>query len=363
MAALGAGAAGWVEAVWYGTGVGARAARALLAPWSWAYGHVAAARGARLARIAGDDGHRVPGALPALSVGNLTVGGTGKTPVASWATAELLRRGARPAILLRGYGEDEWRVHERLTPGVPVLVGADRRASSRVAAARGCDCVVMDDAFQHRQAPRVADWVLVSADRWPAIPRLLPAGPFREPLAALRRATVIVVTAKGASAARVGVVTQALQAAAPDVPVAVVRLRVERLHQVAGAGAGAGGEGQVMRPDAMGAVVVVSAIGDPAAFEGQVEALGLRMHARARYRDHHAYTRADLDRLVQSGAACDGVVCTLKDAVKLAPRWPATAAPLWYVSQTVQVETGRDALVHSVDRVLAARTGTVPTAG
>jgi tetraacyldisaccharide 4'-kinase len=84
---------------------------------------------------------------------------------------------------------------------------------------------------------------------------------------------------------------------------------------------------------------------------------------RERFRDHHAFGDDEVDRLVRLGGACAGVVCTLKDAVKLAPRWPATAVPLWYVSQTVQVVSGGEELDGDIARLLAARPGTVPTAG
>ena len=96
-------------------------------------------------------------ALPAVSVGNLSVGGTGKTPVSAWVAAELARRGARPAIVLRGYGDDEVLVHRALNPGVPVIVDADRVRGAATAKAQGATVVVLDDAFQHRRAARDAD--------------------------------------------------------------------------------------------------------------------------------------------------------------------------------------------------------------
>src|SRR5690348_7442624 len=129
--------------------------------------------------------------LPTLSVGNVTVGGTGKTPVAAWIAAELIDRGARPAIVLRGYGDDEPLVHARLNPDVPVIVAPDRLEGIARAAASGADVAVLDDAFQHRRAQRTADIVLVSAERWTRTPRLLPAGPWRESLRALRRTSMI----------------------------------------------------------------------------------------------------------------------------------------------------------------------------
>jgi tetraacyldisaccharide 4'-kinase len=349
--------AAWVEGVWYGDGVGARLGRAMLAPASWGYLRVARHRGERAAAAAMAGG--VP-AIPALSIGNLTVGGTGKTPVASWAVSRLQGAGASPAILLRGYGDDEWRVHQQLTPGVPVLTGADRRASAQVAEARGCDCVVMDDAFQHRQAPRVADWVLVSADRWPAAVRVLPQGPFREPLTALQRASAVVITTKAAGAGAVEVVRSAVGMVAPDVPVAVLHLRLDGVRHAGGCVPAVAG---VPSLTSLGSVLAVSAIGNPEAFERQLEAAGVVIRHRERFRDHHTFRDGEVDRLVQMGRGCDGVVCTLKDAVKLAPRWPATAVPLWYVSQTVQVVSGREGLDGDIARLLAARPAAVPTAG
>ncbi|MBU6367402.1 MAG: tetraacyldisaccharide 4'-kinase [Gemmatimonadetes bacterium] len=347
------------DRVWYDDGLAARAGRALLQPAAWLYGRAVAARTARFDRGAEllDDG--VPTPVPALSVGNLTVGGTGKTPVASWVASTLLQRGAAPAILLRGYGDDEWRVHERLNPRAPVFIGADRLASMRAAASRGCDCVVLDDAFQHRRAPRVVDWVLVSADRWPHVARLLPAGPFREPLDAVRRASALLVTVKAAPDRRVDEVAARLAEVAPKVPRAIVRLVQGQLHRVAG---GEEGRGPIDAGHA-GALLAVSAIGDPTAFESQLEAHGGLVRRRLRYPDHHAYGEADLDQIVRLSEGCAGVVCTLKDAVKLAPQWPATAVPLWYVSQAVLVESGLEVLVGGIDRVLSARLRTAPTPG
>ena len=99
-------------------------------------------------------------------------------------------RGAQPAVVLRGYGEDEPLVHERLNPSIPVIVNPDRARAVALAAARGATIAVLDDAFQHRAIRRDADLVLVSADRWTPDVRVLPAGPWREPLTALRRATL-----------------------------------------------------------------------------------------------------------------------------------------------------------------------------
>ncbi len=164
--------------VWHGTDVLSGAARALLWPAELLFAALSASSGARKARGAGHT------AVPTVSVGNLTVGGTGKTPVAAWFASRLRARGFTPALLLRGYGDDEPLVHARLNPDIPVLVDPERRRSGKRALAQGATALVLDDAFQHRQMPRDLDVVLVSADAWDGRVRLLPAGPFREPLSA-----------------------------------------------------------------------------------------------------------------------------------------------------------------------------------
>lgn len=334
-----------VERVWWGAGTGARAARAALAPAEAAYRGVVAARGALY-----DRGvlpvH--PLALPAVSVGNLTVGGTGKTPVAAWIAAELRARGARPAIVLRGYGADEPLVHAALNPAVLVVAAADRVAGALSARQRGADVVVLDDAFQHRRAGRVADLVLVSADSWDGRARLLPVGPWREPLDALRRATLLVVTRKAASAEQAAAVVAALAAVAPQVPAAVVHLSPGPLHAVLD-------DAELPLARLCGArVLAVSAIGDPRAFVGQMRAAGAHVD-EASFRDHHPFTARDVERLLDRAARADRVVCTLKDAVKLRQLWPRAAVALWYVSQRVSVERGAPDVDGALDAVLAAR--------
>lgn len=332
------------DRVWYGADGGAAAARALLAPAAALFRGAAALRGALY------DARILPthaSAIPSVSVGNLTVGGTGKTPVASWIAAELRMRGARPAIVLRGYGDDEPLVHGRLTPGVPVIVDADRVAGIARAAAQGADIAVLDDAFQHRRAARTADVVLLSADRWPAHVRLMPAGPFREPLSALRRATLALITRKSVGEPDVARVRAAIAREAPALPVAVVQLRLDRLHDDASAP-------EPLSTLSGAAVLAISAVGDPDAFAAQLAMAGARVRAGA-FPDHHAFTSADAERLARDLAPGERAVCTLKDFVKLHALWPRQAPPLWYVSQVSNVETGRDALDALLSSLLRAR--------
>ncbi len=351
------------EWVWYDTRTLAALARATLAPASALFG-AAVARRNRLF----DD---VPAAavLPALSVGNVTVGGTGKTPVASWFARQLAARGARPAIILRGYGDDEWRVHQLLTPRVPVVVGADRVHAMVQAQQRGADCAVLDDAFQHRRAHRVADVVLVNVDRFRMPARLLPAGPYRERLSALRRATAVVLTRKAAADEAVARAEAVIREEAPQAAVAIVRLLPQAVQRVPSAGAEAIPVSEnVETSEPLGwlrhrRLLLTSAIADPDAFERQLIATGMQLVRHVRFPDHHAFSDAEIARLADEARRGDGVLCTLKDAVKLGPRWPREAPPLWYVSQTLVVDRGAEVLERECDRVLAARDATVPTVG
>ncbi len=349
------------EWVWYANSRGAAACRTALAPFSWLF-----ARGVAW-RNAGFDRSAVPSPpIPAMSIGNLTVGGTGKTPVSSWFANRLRERGGHPALVLRGYGDDEWKVHQLLTPELRVLVNPDRLSALREAKASQADCAVLDDAFQHRRAPRVSDIVLISADRFDGSVRMLPAGPYRESLTALRRATALIITVKAASTRQVDAVCAAALAVRADLPVAVVRLvpaGVRRVVSENGTRALPAVEEHGMEWVHGRAMLLTSAIADADAFEQQVVAHGVQLVRHLRFPDHHAFTAADVAQLSRDAQGSSGVLCTLKDAVKLGPLWPREAVPLWYVSQTLVVDRGAEVLERECDRVLVARTATVPTAG
>lgn len=322
-----------IERRWESTSPGSRALRVALGPLAFAYGLVMRARNA-----AYDRGmlRSFPLGLPTISIGNLTVGGTGKTPIASWFAARLLELGARPAILLRGYGGDEVLVHRLLTPGAMVIAGADRLRSAAAAKQQGATVIVLDDGFQHRRVRRDADLVVISADRHRHL-RLLPAGPWREPMESLRRATHIVVTRKRTTPLHAREVLGYASRMAPAAATAIVNLAGDTLVQW-------GTHLRCPVESLSGKVTLaISAIGDPRAFESQLRVVGTRTASRM-FRDHHAFTVREVGKLAYEATAADFTVCTLKDAVKLAPLWPPSAPPLWYLSQRVSIELGADAL-------------------
>jgi len=342
------------ERIWYGRDAVASATRLVLSPVERVFGGIVGARD-----ILYDAGwlpaHET--LIPAVSVGNLTVGGTGKTPVAAWIAHGLETRGAHPAIVLRGYGGDEPLVHQHLNPTIPVISNVDRVAGVADATRQGADVAVLDDAFQHRRVQRLADLVLISADRWTTDVRLLPAGPWREPLKAIRRATLVVVTRKAADERAVELVHEHLSRVAPAVPRVSVRFDLGELLDPTETR-----EARSLDAIAGEAVHAILSIADPQAFVRQLEARGARVRATIRP-DHHAFSATEIEHIASEMSADEWVVCTLKDAVKLAPRWPRLAPPLWYVSQQVMVERGVGGIERVLDDLVRARSKTPSTAG
>jgi tetraacyldisaccharide 4'-kinase len=331
------------QRIWFGRGAADAIARAALAPLEGMYRIGVAARNVMYDRGALAS-HTAP--VPAVSIGNLTVGGTGKTPIAAWIARRLRDSGARPAIVMRGYGADEPLVHARLNSDVPVFTDPDRILAAERAAAGGADCIVLDDAFQHRRIARAADIVLVSADRWDGRVRLLPAGPWREPLGALGRATLVLVTRKAATQSLARSVASQLTGHT-SAPVAVVALTLGPLA--------ANGEQVPVSVLEGRRVLAIAAIGDSEAFSRQLEAAGAMVRT-AFFSDHHRFTADDARRLASGIVEGEWPVCTLKDYVKLAPLWPAAASAFWYVSQRVAPESGESAIEQALDSVLRART-------
>jgi tetraacyldisaccharide 4'-kinase len=324
--------------------------RPLLMPLSLLY-----AAGARAVDVAWSREWRsaVRSALPTISVGNLSVGGTGKTPVASWVARWILDRQLVPAIVLRGYGDDEPEVHRRLVPEAIIVADADRVRGIATASVQGAQIAVLDDGFQHRRAVRDLDIVLLSAEQveretdaqgcWR--PRLLPAGPYREPVAALRRAQLIGLTRKQASPTQAARAAEAVRREIDVTPLLSIALMPDRLAAADGA-----------TTDALGVagrrVLAIAGIGAPALFAAQLERLGATVTLVA-FADHYPFTTSDAARLAVKARDFDMAICTLKDAVKLMPLWPSEATPLSYLTQRCLIESGAAQLHDLLEAVVA----------
>jgi tetraacyldisaccharide 4'-kinase len=249
-------------------------------------------------------------------------------------------------VLLRGYGGDEALVHARLNDDAVIEADPDRARGAARARARGATVAVLDDAFQHRRVLRDADLVLLSAERGARV-RLLPAGPWREPLAALARASHVIVTRRVAAPESARALLAAVAPYAPRAAGAVAYLAPGPLRRWPD------GAERALTSLAGTDVLAVSGIGDPASFEAQLASAGARVRS-LRFGDHHRYRHADADRIASLAAGNGPVVCTLKDAVKLGPLWFHGAPPVWYLSQRVTFESGADALDRLLDQFARA---------
>lgn len=274
--------------------------------------------------------------VPVVSVGNLTVGGTGKTEAVALIAAWLAERGLRPAVLSRGYGrrsrervlvvsrgegpvvdvqaagDEPYLLAQRLA-GAAVVVGADRSASARLAREQlGCKSVVLDDGFQRRdQIHREADLVLLDATDPFGGGDLLPAGRLREPVAALREAGALLLTRcdQQDPAALISDLRRWL----PDKPIWRSRHAPSRLRDLA-----TGTEAPLERL-ANSRVLAVSGIARPGAFVKTLESLHAEVTSHFAFRDHHWFGPADCRRLLAHATALQSrIVTTTKDAVRLA---------------------------------------------
>lgn len=296
----------------YWSGGGSPVGRALIGlattPAAALYG-----TGVRLRNLAHDRGWLPTDAppLPVVSVGNLAVGGTGKTPFTGWLTGHLVARGERPAVVSRGYGEDELLLHRRWHPTVPVVESPRRIDGVRIAAEQDCTIVVVDDGFQHRRLSRGLDIVLFSPAH-PLPARLLPRGPYREPLGGLGRADLVLVTTKSGDERR------GAERMLHDLRTRRPSGAVELLHLTPGPWAGLDGDPIV--PPRQPALAVAS-VAQPDGFLALArERLGVAEATDGvellSFPDHHPYTRSDLETILER-AGDRPVVTTEKDAVKL----------------------------------------------
>jgi tetraacyldisaccharide 4'-kinase len=292
-----------------------------------------------------------------VSIGNLTVGGTGKTPAVVLAVETLKELGARPAVVSRGYGRrsrglvvvadgnairaradeagDEPLLLARRLPGTPVVVSEKRYEGARHALTRlGATTVVLDDGFQHRSLVKHAEIVLARADNPWGNGRLFPAGPLREPLDALRRATLIVVIGPRRPAAS-GEVEAARDRWAPGVPVVHASHEADTSIDVR--------RGEAAPPTVLAGrrLVGFAGIGHPGGFRSTLAGLGVEVAGFHDFPDHYRYRRQDIDALLArlGPAGAEALVTTEKDWMRLA-EWVGRTIPLYVVTIRTVLSSG-----------------------
>src|SRR5208283_5645147 len=278
---------------------------------------------------------RVKLAAPVISIGNISVGGTGKSPLTIWICEFLLKIGLHPAVLSRGYarrggspgpvpsldnpaelsglfGDEPVMISEYL-PSVPVWVGGDRAASGMAALARGgVDVLVLDDGFQHLGLYRDLDIVLLDCRSPFGNGFVLPAGPLREPSSNLKRADAFVITHvdRDADAAPL---RDKLERLFPGIPVFTCR------HKVRGISLGKGEP--VFDPGALWdrRAVVFAGIAGPEGFFKDIREAGIRICDSFGFPDHHRYTAGDFSRIFHAASehGAEVIITTAKDAVRI----------------------------------------------
>ena len=258
--------------------------------------------------------------VPVISVGNLTLGGTGKTPCVEYVAALCRDLGQTVAILSRGYGvesgpNDEALLLEDNLPDVPHLQGADRSALTITAVEElECETIVLDDGFQHRRLHRDLDVVLIDATRPLAKEYLFPRGFLREPVSGLARAGYVILTrCDQAGAAAVAEQLARLTKRFPYLPIATTRHQAVELLSADGVTTSV----EELRGKT---VAAFCGIANPAAFRRTLEDLGAKVIELRGYADHHNYTRGDVEDLQAWAAKLPSeaiIATTQKDWVKL----------------------------------------------
>ena len=302
-----------------------------------------------------------------VSVGNLTVGGTGKTPIVILLTEWLMTKGQRVAVLSRGYkrtskaprllvsdgsrmlvgpleaGDEPFLIAQRC-PRAIVAVGADRVGLGQwVLERHPVDCIVLDDGFQHRSLHRDVDLVLLDATDAAGLDALLPAGRLREPLTELCRASALVITR-----------------AESRLDVEAIRRRV---HAISCSSEDA--VEVVFRPESVVAVAsdarqpvewcrrkkawLVSAIGNSRSFRRSAESMGIEILGETAFEDHHGYHHGDIEKIRAhlQAAGCEIVLTTEKDGGKLLP-FLMPSDPWWMLRLGTEVVRGEERLYRLV---------------
>jgi len=313
---------------------------------------------------------------PVISVGNVAIGGAGKTPATAVIALRLQARGRRVAILSRGYGAirgdprlvsdgenvllgaaeagDEPALLARRLPGVAVLCGPRRAELARRAVEElHADALLLDDGFQHRALARDLDVVLLDAANPFGNGRLLPAGPNREPPSALRRAGLVWLSRVDQADGPAGAATlERLRALARE---ATGREPVESRHAPDELLDGALGRSLGLEALRGHRVLLLSGLARPGSFRRTVEGLGAEVVAERRHPDHHRFTAAEVREALDAAAraGCTRVVTTEKDAVRL-PAAEARDPRLAVVRISAEIVRGAEGLDAALDAALLA---------
>jgi tetraacyldisaccharide 4'-kinase len=292
--------------------------------------------------------------VPVITVGNLTLGGTGKTPMVKWLAQRFQGAGLRVAIISRGYGAAEGKHNDEALelaqslPHVPHIQNRDRVAAARLAIHNfKSQLILLDDGFQHRRLGRDLDIVLLDALEPFGFEHVFPRGTLREPLAGLSRAQVVCLSrADAISQLEREVIRQRVAQIASQVTWCEAAHSADRLLN-------SRGESRPLGALANSRVAAFCGIGNPAGFRHTLAATGCKPVAWREFPDHHAYSAGDQSELVALAESSDAelVVCTQKDLVKL-QRHELGGVPLWALAIEMKFLRGQEVFEQIVEAVL-----------
>jgi len=319
---------------------------------------------------------------PVISVGNLTVGGTGKTSCVELVATKLQRFGRRPAVLSRGYGSvlrrpywlferegqllvngqpdvsrdglaDEPQLLASHLRNVPIMIGKRREQTGRQACEQfQADVIVLDDGLQYRRLHRDCEIVLIQARMPLGGWSLLPCGPMREPLSEIRRADVIIITKADQALGTSAALQERLKALNPTAIIATA------IHEPVGLWDGRTGEAIALDRLEKGRVSLLSSIGDPEGFEHTIRQLGATVVSHAAYPDHHRYQPDEYREAlgVASASHAEALVTTEKDFIRLRQINAVAeeaSLPLWVLRIRMHLLSGEERLDDRLARVCA----------
>ncbi len=298
--------------------------------------------------------------VPAVSVGNIQIGGTGKTPLAEYVARSFLDQGKTVAVLTRGYrreyqdillvdesnraevtpaqtGDEPFMLLQNL-PGVVMGIGGDRCRAAQQVLEKYPDAVfVLDDAFQHRRMPRQRDIVLVDAVRWPAVPFLFPLTSLRDVKSSLKRAHSIILSRASLAPEKVDLLQKKFE---KDFGVPVLRAEIIP-HRVV-----AVSDEESFPPEELSGrrVAAFCGLANPGQFFDTLIKAGGNLIHRKSFPDHHAYSRAEIEIFCRKALEQNAqmVITTQKDAVKLRTLRYKADIKIFYLAIDLQIEGGLD---------------------
>ena len=249
-----------------------------------------------------------------ISVGNITLGGTGKTPFAIALAKNIKAMGRKPAVLTRGYGKDESQLLKEKLQDIPVLVGRDRvKNADRAVGQVGSDCVILDDGFQHYRIKRDINIVLIDATSPFGNRRLFPRGILREPLTRLRDADIAILTKSDMGRGNIDYIRSVLKKFNGGIGIAESFYQPVDLRKIFS-------EGLTPLSYIMNKkLALLAGIANPDYFEWMVGSLGCKIVERFYYADHYPYREKDIDFVVKKCLDRNSnlLITTEKDAVRL----------------------------------------------